>query len=253
MLGWALNEEENIVGYVQRAGEFLAAVSDDFELVLIDDGSTDRTWTLMHSLSALHPWLRLIRNDRNRGSGYCYRTTIAAATKDYCFAQTVDWSYDITELGRSLHLLKQYDILQGVRADTVSWSGLLRRSDTIAKAVVSFVNYGLIWLLFRLPFRDYQNVTVCPTALLHRLDLETDSSFANPEVLIKAWWAGASFAEIPVNFRKRTRGRASGTRVRFILRSVREIVVSWFRWVVLGGVPRRRSGTIARMDRVAAS
>jgi hypothetical protein len=253
MLGWALNEEENIVGYVQRAGEFLAAASDDFELVLIDDGSTDRTWTLMNMLSAGHPWLRLIRNDRNRGSGYCYRSAIAAASKDYCFAQTVDWSYDIAQLGRSLHLLKQYDILQGVRADTVSWSGLLRRSDTIAKAVVSFVNYGLIWLLFRLPFRDYQNVTVCPTALLHRLDLETDSSFANPEVLIKTWWDGASFAEIPVNFRKRTRGRASGTRVRFILRSVREIVTSWFRWVVLGAVPRRRSGTIARMDRVAAS
>ena len=47
MLGWALNEEENIGGYIDRAGTFLAALTDRYELILIDDGSTDRTWSLI--------------------------------------------------------------------------------------------------------------------------------------------------------------------------------------------------------------
>ena len=53
--------------------------------------------------------------------------TIELAQKDYLFWQTVDWAYDITEIGRSLHLLDQYDILQGFRPNTLNLSGLLRR------------------------------------------------------------------------------------------------------------------------------
>lgn len=55
MLGWALNEEQNIAEYVQRAEVFLNSVSDDFELILIDDGSSDRTWQMMNELARQRP------------------------------------------------------------------------------------------------------------------------------------------------------------------------------------------------------
>lgn len=248
MLGWALNEESNLGEYVERAEVFLSAATDDFELMLIDDGSTDSTWALMNQLAETRPWLRPVRNDRNRGSGYCYRRAIREAGKDYCFVQTVDWAYDITYIGTSLHLLKQFDVVQGVRADTLTWDGLFRRSDSPSKAIVSFVNYGLIRVLFGLPIRDYQNVTVCPTKRVQALTLDCNSSFANPEVLIKMWWSGASFVEVPVGFRKRQRGKATGTRVRSILRSIREILVHWTRWVVLGGYPNRGHGRVTRVE-----
>lgn len=246
MLGWALNEETNLREYVERAEAFLSQATDDFELVLIDDGSRDATWALMNELAATRPWMRLIRNERNRGSGYCYRAAIRAATRDYFFVQTVDWAYDITTLGTLFHLLRDFDILQGVRADTLTWAGIWRRSDSPAKAVVSFVNYGLIRLLFRLPLRDYQNVTVCPTRKVQACELEANSSFANPEVLIKMWWAGASFVEVPVGFRKRQRGTATGTRVRSIARSIREITQYWTKWVLMNGYPQRGQGRVSR-------
>jgi hypothetical protein len=68
MLGWALNEEENIAAYIDRAGAFLQALTDRYELVLIDDGSTDRTWSMMTDAQRTRPWLKAYRNDRNRGS-----------------------------------------------------------------------------------------------------------------------------------------------------------------------------------------
>lgn len=248
MLGWALNEEENLADYVHRASAFLHGVSDDFELILIDDGSTDRTWELASDLATSHPWIRLLRNDVNRGSGYCYRRAIAASTKEYFFAQTVDWSYDISRLAESMNLLREFDVLQGVRAGTSSARGLFRRSDNLAKGVVSVVNYWMIRMLFHLPLGDYQNVTVCPSRLLRDVRLDADSSFANPEVLLKLWWQGASFKEVLVPFLPRTRGRASGTRLRSIVRSVVEIVRYWFVWIVRGRRQHRGTGSVMALQ-----
>ena len=70
MLGLALNEADSIALYIEKAGQFLGAVTSDFELIVIDDGSTDRTWEIAEACARTRPWLRLYRNDRNRGSGY---------------------------------------------------------------------------------------------------------------------------------------------------------------------------------------
>jgi glycosyltransferase involved in cell wall biosynthesis len=248
MLGWALNEEQNLADYVSRAQTFLRSVSDDYELVLIDDGSTDRTWSLALELKATRAWMTVLKNDRNRGPGFCYRRAIAAATKEYFMAQTVDWAYDIDRLGRVFDELRRYDVLQGVRPDQFSWAALSRRSDNLFKAVVSFTNYALVKLLFRLPFGDFQNITVCPTRLARSLQLDSDSSFTNPEVMMKLYWGGASFLQVAVPFQKRGRGKSSGTRLKAILTSILEIFSCWFRWIVLRGYPNRTPGSIASLD-----
>jgi glycosyltransferase involved in cell wall biosynthesis len=238
MLGWALNEEESIAAYIDRAGAFLAALTDDFELIVVDDGSTDRTWDIAEGCARTRPWLRLYKNDRNRGSGYNTKRAISLATKDYLFWQTVDWSYDIRYLAQSLNELQSVDVLQGVREGTISARGMVdRRSDTAYKGLVSIVNYRLIRLLFRLPLQDYQNVTVYPRALIQSVTLETESAFTNPECLLKTWWRGATFKEVPVPFLKRRQGHGKGTRPLAVAAAIRDILKWWLRWVVL----RRRA------------
>lgn len=234
MLGWALNEEDNVVQYIGRAEAFLRSVADDFELVLIDDGSTDRTWQLLLESQRTRPWVRVFQNDRNRGSGYNTKRAISLAQKDYLLWQTVDWSYDITGLGACLSLLEGSDVLQGVRADTLSVAALGRRSDTPTKASISMINYVLIRLLFRLPLRDYQNVTVYPRQLIQSVHLESESAFTNPECLLKVWWQGATITEVPVPFLKRERGAAKGTRPAAVVAAVKDVVFWWWQWVVLG-------------------
>ena len=120
MLGWALNEEESIGAYIDRAGAFLAALTDDYELILIDDGSTDRTWAIALEYQQTRPWLKPYQNERNRGSGYNTKRAMSLATKDYVFWQTVDWAYDIRYLAKALPKLEDVDVLQGVRADALT-------------------------------------------------------------------------------------------------------------------------------------
>lgn len=247
MLGWALNEEESIAAYIDRAGAFLSALTDDFELIVIDDGSTDRTWEVLETCRRTRPWLRAYQNGRNRGSGFNTKRAISLATKDYLFWQTVDWAYDIRYLAAALNQLESVDVLQGVRVGTVSPSGMIvGRSDNAFKGLVSIVNYGLIRLLFRLPLRDYQNVTVYPRTLIQSITLETESAFTNPECLLKTWWRGATFKEVAVPFVKRQLGRGKGTRPRAILIAIRDIVSWWIRWIILGRRPDRRTGTLVR-------
>jgi hypothetical protein len=245
MLGWALNEEASIAAYIDRAGTLLAALTEDFELIVIDDGSTDRTWEIATDHQRTHPWLRLYKNDRNRGSGYNTKRAISLATKDYVFWQTVDWAYDIRYLMRSLNDLAAVDVLQGVRVDSTSLQGMVgQRSDSAYKGLVSVVNYHLVRTLFGLPLRDYQNVTVYPRRLIQSVTLESESAFTNPECLLKTWWRGTTFKEVPVPFVKRQQGRGTGTRPRAILRAIRDILYWWVRWIVLGRRPDRGKGRV---------
>lgn len=249
LLGWALDEEDNIAPYIERAEALLRTLSDDFELIIIDDGSTDRTVDIIDAYQRTRPWLRLHRNERNRGSGYNTKKAISLATKDYLFWQTVDWAYDLTRLPEILPLVHRYDVLQGVRQGTLSLGGLFqRRSDTPYKGVVSITNYLLIRLLFRLPVHDYQNVTVYPRRLIQPIVLESESAFTNPECLLKAWWRGATIKEFPVPFLKRERGAAKGTRPGVVARSMYDILRWWFRWVVLGRRVRIRPGRVVGCD-----
>jgi glycosyltransferase involved in cell wall biosynthesis len=247
MLGWALNEEANVAEYIRRAEEFLTAVSDDFELIVIDDGSSDGTWEALGDHQAGRPWLKRLKNDRNRGPGYCYRRGIGAAAKEYFLAQTVDWAYDISALRAAFDELRRYDVLQGVRPGEFSFRTVRNRSDSVYKALVSLTNYMLIRVLFRLPFDDFQNVTVCPTRLAQPLRLESEGSFTNPEVMMKLYWGGATFLQVPVPFQKRRKGKGTGTRLGQIVRSIVDILSYWFRWVVLRGYRRGKAGTVSSL------
>ena len=245
MLGWALNEEELVAAYIDRAATLLSAVTGDYELILIDDGSTDRTWEIVVECQRTRPWLKPYKNDRNRGSGYNTKRAISLATKDYLFWQTVDWAYDIRFLVQALNDLSSVVVLQGVRVDTTSTRGMIdHRSDSAYKGLVSVVNYRLIRTLFRLPLSDYQNVTVYPRQLIQSVHLETESAFTNPECLLKTWWRGATFKEVPVPFVKRQQGLGAGTRPRAILAAIADILYWWMQWVVFN---RRAAGRRGRV------
>ena len=249
MVAWALNEQDNVAAFIDRAERALSSVTDDFEVVLLDDGSSDRTWEIASECARARPWLRLYQNDRNRRTGYCVKRALSLARKDYVFWQTVDWSYDIDGLLGSLDLLHEYDVLQGVRGNALSfWTVLKYRSDSMYKGIVSYVNYRLVRLLFGLPISDYQNVTIYPRSLIQNITIEAESSFTNPECLLKTWWQGATFKEIHVGFLKRERGAGKGTRPRAILAAIRDIFYWWFQWVVLGRRLHHARGRVVYAD-----
>lgn len=253
LLCWAYNEEDSITGYLERASRLLEETVQDYEIVLIDDGSTDRTFALAQEFQKKNPRLAIYQNECNLNVGISSRRAIQRATKEYLFWQTIDWCYDISDLRACLEHLKTYDIVQGTRKGTsdllIDPRHLGRRSDTVRKGIVSIINYLVIRTLFRIPLSDFQNVTFYPTRWIQSVQYEAKSSFANPEGLIKSYWNGLTIKEVPIAFIPRGAGEAKGTKIKAIVRSVTDILRLWFTWVVLGRRGRIRKGKIYCVDK----
>ena len=240
LLTWAYNEEELIESFLQRAIKLLDANVIDWEIVVVDDGSTDRTGQIIDSYAAAEPRIRTVHNERNLNVGKSAKRAIKSASKEYLFWQTVDWSYDIENLRLFLELLRYYDVVQGVRPTPIrlfSYIPIIRslyrvktRSDNLKKAIVSLSNYYILRVLFGVQFQDFQNVTFYPTKALQAVELTGDSSFVNPECLLRVYETGARFIEVPIPFVPRSAGEAKGTRITAICRSVRDILASWLKW-----------------------
>lgn len=264
LLCWAYNEEDSIGEYLERAARLMDATVDDYEIILIEDGSTDRTYKIAAEFQKKNQRLKIFRNERNLNVGISSQRAIMKASKEFLFWQTIDWSYDISDLRMHLEHLKEYDIVQGVRRKPVDVrirffkpfalmlklfgiKHLTRRSDTVSKAIISVINYMLIRLLFRVPLSDFQNITFYPANWIQSVKYESKSSFANPEGLIKSYWNGKTIKEVPINFISRNRGKAKGTRPMAIINSVKDILLLWFKWILLGKRGSIKKGQISRL------
>ena len=258
LLAWGYNEELLVESFLRRAVELLDCAAEDWEIVFVDDCSTDRTPDILKAFAAREPRLRVIRHEKNLNVGIACRTAIAHASKEFLFWQTVDWSYDITKLRIFLELLKHFDVVQGIRTVPVrllsyipavkSIYRIRRRSDNFYKAIVSLSNYYVLRLLFGANFQDFQNVTFYRTAFAHKLDIRGRTSFVNPELLLKSYYRGARVIEVPIRFIKRSKGIAKGTRFKVVLSSVTDTLKNWLSW---GIRLRRERGQVFGIARVA--
>jgi dolichol-phosphate mannosyltransferase len=222
LISWALNEEENVINFLRAGTTFCQAIANDFEIIVIDDGSGDRTLGLLQSFSKENPSLKYFSNGQNRGVGFSMKRAIQESTKEYVIWQTQDWSYDLQNFNNVVHESElRPQIIHGIRELGFSLS---KRSDNRFKAFVSICNYLTIRTLFRAPFRDFQNVTLYPREVVEKYSLQSDSSFTSPELLLRAWNDGYEFLEIPVIFQPREFGVAKGTRLTSILKSIHEIL-----------------------------
>jgi hypothetical protein len=240
MLAWGLNEEALIQPFLSRAVELLDATVKDWEIVFVDDCSTDRTPEILSAFAEKEPRLRVVRHERNLNVGMACRTAIANASKEYLFWQTVDWSYDLSKLRVFLELLNHFDVVQGIRPVPIrllsyipvlrSIYRIRRRSDNFYKAVISIGNYYVLRILFGAHFQDFQNVTFYRTRMVQSLTLTGRTSFVNPELLLRTYYRGARFIEVPIRFIPRTQGEAKGTRLRVVVRSVWDTIRNWLAW-----------------------
>lgn len=237
---WAYNEELLVEGFLTRAIDLLNRTVHNWEIVFVDDGSTDRTPEILQKFAEREPRLRVIRHTRNLNVGFAFRAAIASARNEYFFSQTVDWSYDLSRLRVFLELLRHFDVVQGIRPVPIrllsyipvvrSIYRIQRRSDTIYKAIISLANYYILRILFGARFHDFQNITFYPTKWVQETEVVGRTSFANPEILLKSYYRGARIIEVPIRFMKRSQGVAKGTKLKSVIRSLIDTVKNWLSW-----------------------
>lgn len=237
---YGYNEEELIGPFFQRAVELLDSFVSDYEIIYIDDCSTDDTWEIAQRFARNDSRIRVWRNDRNRNIGYSFKRGVSLAEKEYLFWQTIDWSYDLRNLGIFLALLDHFGVVIGVRPVPIrllAYIPVVRsiyrvrtRSDNFTRAMVSLANYYVLRILFGLNVHDFQNIQFHRTKVLQSFELRGESSFLGIEMMIRACNCGLDLIEVPIRFIPREGGVSKGIRPAAIWKSCRDIGRNWLAW-----------------------
>jgi len=214
----ACNEEETVEELALRADRVLRDVASEYEVIIVDDGSTDRTAEIADRLAAENRRIRVVHHPRNRGYGAALRSGFAAAKLDLIFYTDGDLQFDVAELPRLIPLIHEADIVSAYKE---------RRMDSWERKVVSWVYNTSLRLFFDLPFRDVN----CGFKLYRRevfdaITLKSTRGLIDAEVLLKARKAGFRIVQTGVtHFRRREGG--SRYRIREIVMTMAQMFDLW--------------------------
>ncbi len=197
----AYNEQETIEQAIREADEALAALTSEYEILVIDDGSRDETAAIAAAQARQRPAVRVLCQPRNLGYGAALRLGFQAASKTLVAFSDADCQFDIRELDRLVLLAKHHDIACGYRID---------RQDPWHRKLYSKVYNALVRLLLGTGVRDCD----CAFKLFRRelvqsLPLKTDGFFVNAELLAQARLRGKSIVEVGVTHRARPHGQST--------------------------------------------
>ena len=217
------NEEEYIdraIAFGRRACERLLAAGDiaDYELIIVDDCSTDSTGRRADELAAADPRIRVVHHERNRKLGGSLRTGLATATGDVVLYTDADLPFDMTELPRLVRLLREYD------ADIISAYRFDRTGEGALRAVYTFVYNALIKSLFGVRIRDINFACkLVRRRVLDHVELRSEGSFIDAELIIKATRSGFEVVQAGVDYFPRTRGESTLSSPGVIVTILREM------------------------------
>jgi glycosyltransferase involved in cell wall biosynthesis len=197
------NEEQFVAESLERVLRAPLPDGMDREIIVVDDGSTDKSAGIVAALCATRPKIRLIRHDRNRGKGAAIRTAIGYAQGDYCIVQDADLEYDPSEYMKLLHPLVagRADVVYGSRFLVAGerrvlyfWHSVANWMLTLLCNIVSDVNLSDMETCYK-AFR---------TPLLKSIPLRCNRFGIEPEVTIKVARRKARMYEVPVSYYGRT-------------------------------------------------
>jgi glycosyltransferase involved in cell wall biosynthesis len=218
----AHNEEVVIGETVRSVRDTVSAWTQDFEIIIVNDGSKDRTREIVESLVADDARIRLINHAQNQGYGAALVSGFAAITKELAFFMDSDGQFDIHDLERFFPLIDTYDAVLGYR---------IQRQDAWMRKLNAWGWKMLVRLVFGLRVRDIDCAfKLYRSAFFRTCRLETRGAMINTEILYKFTQAGYTYTEVGVHHLPRRGGQATGARPAVILRAFRELFVFALKW-----------------------
>ena len=213
------NEELNIEHAMNAAVEACTKYTDDYEIIIVDDASTDRSPFLVACRAAENARIRMIRHEKNRKLGGALKTGFGAATKDLVLYMDADLPFDPDALGRAMRAMAVTgaDMIAGYRLD--------RTLEGPKRTLYSYLYNGLIGILFGWPHRDINfSFKLMKRELLEAVELKAEGSLIDAELIVKAKNRGFSIQQIGLDYFPRIRGQSHLSSPGVILKILVELV-----------------------------
>ena len=219
----AYNEAAQVAESIGRICDKLNSMSIGFEVIVVDDASSDATGEIVDALAAECSTVRVLHHTVNRGIGASFLSGVRIARGEFVILIPADLAVDLDELRRYLALTRTADIVVGV-------CGPNRTDYSVFRRVLSRANVFLIRTLYRMPQRQFNYINMYRASLLRRMNVEyAKSAFFFAEILIKATSLDARIVEVDVRYVPRQSGTATGSNLRFIALTGRDMLSFWTR------------------------
>ena len=212
----AYNEEKVIADSVATMVATLEDLTDDYEVIVVNDGSRDATREIVEAISAQNPRVRCVSHDVNRGYGAALGTGFAAATKELIFLTDGDKQFDAHEVVDFLPHVKDAELVIGYRSP---------RMDPFMRRLNGWGWNLVVRLLFGYVARDVDCAfKLFRRSVLDTVHVESIGATFSAEFLIKARRSGCRIKELRATHFPRRAGRATGAKPSVILRAFRELI-----------------------------
>jgi glycosyltransferase involved in cell wall biosynthesis len=221
----AYNDSGTIASLVITALQTARALTPDFEVIIVDDGSADATPRIADELARTYPEVRVVHHERNRGYGGALQSGFKAATRDLVFYTDGDAQYDPSEMTRLWDAFDEsVDLVNGYK---------ISRSDPLHRIVIGRLYHHTVKLLFGLKVRDVD----CDFRLLRRsiftqVSLEKTSGVICLEMMKKIQDAGFRITEVPVHHYHRAYGRSQFFNFGRLFKTALDVARLWVALVI---------------------
>lgn len=225
----AYNDAGSIENVVREAAFVAKKAFSDYEIIVVNDGSTDTTGEIIDKLSSEITGLRAIQHEVNRGFGYTIRELYESAAGNLVFSIPGDGQIRASQLERMLPMAPNADIVVG-------WREI--RNDTKRRKGQSYVYNFLIRLLYRVRIGDVNSAKLISRRALDQVaPLETQSPFVDAELCIKALRRGMTIKGVVIDHTSREYGTGGGGNWVIIWETFRDMLLMWPRLRSRGGGP----------------
>lgn len=211
----AHNEEDNVEPMIADLLAALPDFAERFEVIVVDDGSRDRTFERASAVAARDPRVRVVRHEVNRGYGAAVWTGLVSGTMEYAFFTDGDRQFDVHQIADLIRALPGHDVVVGYRVN---------RQDNAIRIANAHAWNWLIRLLFGVPVRDVDCAfKLFDRRVLQGLAIEAGGAMFSSELLARLKARGARIVEVPVRHLPREKGSASGGNPKVIARAFYEL------------------------------
>jgi glycosyltransferase involved in cell wall biosynthesis len=233
----AYNDSGTIGSMVIRAVKAAAELTPDYEVIVVNDGSTDATAEVADELARTYPRVRVVHHGANKGYGGALQTGFRTATKEWIFYTDGDAQYDPAELALLwTQIADNVDLVNGYK---------ISRSDPLHRIVIGRVYHHIVATLFGLTVRDVDcDFRLMRRSIFDRIQLEKTSGVICLEMMKKITDARFRIVEVPVHHYHRAYGKSQFFNFRRIFRTGVDVLRLWLALVVFGQHRARAAHTV---------